>query len=333
MVLKVQGRDANAPVEMKDDANAVEHVEQPAEETGAAETVATSQVVDDAPPQGDDAQAEVVETATTTAEAVVEEEQHQQAQASDAGTGQVVDEAEHAQAEAAERSTESVTQAVAVRSENTAVAVAGTGATENFFKNMIEGLIGDGQEGLEMGYGVFPVISLDKGEFKVGDEDIGDDEFEGVPLMSKPKFAYRQTGVPEKEADVVFADSDRAHLDAGGPVAERLAEWKVKAPESSYEIKKYQDVFLYVTRCPGKDVLEGQLVQLSVAPTSVKLYTRACLTAKSKGRAPHETVFKIGVGEKVRGEFDYYPWAFECIGSCKKLGVEVKFGSEVDENF
>ena len=151
--------------------------------------------------------------------------------------------------------------------------------------------------------------------------------------MSKPKYAYRQIGVPEKDAEVVFADSDRAHLEPGNPVAERLAEWKVKAPESSYEIKKYQDVFLYLTRFPGKPVLEGQLVQLSVAPTSVKIYTRACLTAKGRGRAPHETVFKVGVGEKIRGEFDYYPWSFECIGSCQKLGVEVKFGAEVDENF
>ena len=221
-----------------------------------------------------------------------------------------------------------------MRNESTAVAVPREpGAAENFFKNMIDQLIGDGQEGLEMGYGVFPVISLDKGEFKVGDEDIGDDDFEGVPLMSKPKYAYRQIGVPEKDAEVVFADSDRAHLEPGNPVAERLAEWKVKAPESSYEIKKYQDVFLYLTRFPGKPVLEGQLVQLSVAPTSVKIYTRACLTAKGRGRAPHETVFKIGVGEKIRGEFDYYPWSFECIGSCQKLGVEVKFGAEVDENF
>ena len=136
-----------------------------------------------------------------------------------------------------------------------------------------------------------------------------------------------------EDAEVVFADSDRAHLEPGNPVAERLAEWKVKAPESSYEIKKYQDVFLYLTRFPGKPMLEGQLVQLSVAPTSVKIYTRACLTAKGRGRAPHETVFKIGVGEKIRGEFDYYPWSFECIGSCQKLGVEVKFGAEVDENF
>lgn len=332
MVLKVQGRTDNAPEEMKDDAATVEHVEQPVEEAGAsaAETVATANtaevVVDEAV-----AEAEPEAQATAQAEVVVEEEAEA---AGAARSGEVVDDAGTQEAAAEAKPVESVTQQVAVRSESTAVAVPREpGAAENFFKNMIDQLIGDGQEGLEMGYGVFPVISLDKGEFKVGDEDIGDDDFEGVPLMSKPKYAYRQIGVPEKDAEVVFADSDRAHLEPGNPVAERLAEWKVKAPESSYEIKKYQDVFLYLTRFPGKPVLEGQLVQLSVAPTSVKIYTRACLTAKGRGRAPHETVFKIGVGEKIRGEFDYYPWSFECIGSCQKLGVEVKFGAEVDENF
>ena len=329
MVLKVQGRTDNAPEEMKDDAATVETVEQSVEEAGAsaAETVATATPAVDAAA----AEAEPEAQAAAQAEAVVEEEAEA---ASAARSGEVVDDAGVNEAQAEAEPVESVTQQVAVRSASTAVAVPREpGAAENFFKNMIDQLIGDGQEGLEMGYGVFPVISLDKGEFKVGDEDVGDDEFEGVPLMSKPKYAYRQIGVPEKDAEVVFADSDRAHLEPGNPVAERLAEWKVKAPESSYEIKKYQDVFLYLTRFPGKPVLEGQLVQLSVAPTSVKIYTRACLTAKGRGRAPHETVFKIGVGEKIRGEFDYYPWSFECIGSCQKLGVEVKFGAEVDENF
>ena len=333
MVLKVQGRTDNAPVEIKDDAATVETVEQPAAEAEAtggaqvAETVAEAvveEVVEEA--QVVESAAEVVEPAAEVVEEVVEEAKPV--------TGEVVDDAVEQEAQAEQAAAESVTSQVAVRSESTAVAIPREpGAAENFFKNMIDQLIGDGQEGLEMGYGVFPVISLDKGEFKVGDEDVGDDEFEGVPLMSKPKFAYRQTGVSEKDAEVVFADSDRAHLEPGHPVTERLAEWKVKFPESGVEIKKYQDVFFYLTRFPGKPVLEGQLVQLSVAPTSVKVYTRACLTAKGKGRAPHETVFKIGVGEKIRGEFDYYPWSFECIGSCQKLGVEVKFGAEVDEDF
>ena len=331
MVLKVSGRDTNAPVEMKDDAAVVEAVV----ETPDTEAVETTTQVEATDTANSEEQAEAPAEAAQ-AEAVVEEveEVAQVVEEAKAVTGEVVDDAASEQAEAEPAAAESGTTGVAVRSESTAVAIPReAGAAENFFKNMIAELIGDGQEGLEMGYGVFPVISLDKGEFKVGDEDMSDDEFEGVPLMSKPKYAYRQTNVAEKDAEVAFADSDRAHQDPASPVSERLAEWKVKFPDSSYEIKKYQDVFFYLTRCPSKPVLEGQLVQLSVAPTSVKLYTRACLTAKGKGRAPHETVFKVSVGEKVRGDFDYYPWAFECIGSCQKLGVEVKFGAVVDKDF
>ena len=186
MVLKVQGRTDNAPEEMKDDAATVEHVEQPVEEAGAsaAETVATAEVVVDEAV----AEAEPEAQATAQAEVVVEEEAEA---ASAARSGEVVDDAGNQEAAAEAKPVESVTQQVAVRNESTAVAIPREpGAAENFFKNMIDQLIGDGQEGLEMGYGVFPVISLDKGEFKVGDEDVGDDEFEGVPLMSKPKFAF-----------------------------------------------------------------------------------------------------------------------------------------------
>lgn len=334
MVLKVSGR-TNTPAEMTDDAAVVETV---VTTTEVGQEVLEGTLVDS---EGSVGSTGVDQGVEAEVETQAEAEVDTQAQA-DAGVEAELDqeELEHVveeeageKAKAVNTASESVT-AVATLNSSTAVAIPREpGAAENFFKNMIEELIGDGQEGLEMGYGVFPVISLDKGEFKVGDEDISDDDFEGVPLMSKPKYAYRQTNVPEKEAEVVFADSDRAHLVEGGPVAERLAEWKVKFPESAYDIKKYQDVFFFVTRLPAKPVLEGQLVQLSVAPTSVKVYTRACLTAKGKGRAPHETVFKVGVGEKIRGDFDYYPWSFECIGSCKKLGVEVSFGTKVDEDF
>lgn len=334
MVLKVSGR-TNTPAEMTDDAAVVETVAQTAE---VGQEVLEGTVVDSEDSVGS---AGVDQGAEAEVETQAEAEVDTQAQAEAAVEAELEqEEPEHVvEEEAGEKATadntasESVT-AVATLDRSTAIVIPREpGAAENFFKNMIDELIGDGQEGLEMGYGVFPVISLDKGEFKVGDMDVGDDDFEGVPLMSKPKYAYRQTNVPEKEAEVLFADSDRAHLEEGGAVAERLAEWRVKFPESSFDIKKYQDVFLYLTRFPGNPVLEGQLVQLSVAPTSVKVYTRACLTAKGKGRSPHETVFKIGVGDKIRGEFDYYPWSFECIGSCKKLGVEVSFGTKVDEDF
>lgn len=224
-------------------------------------------------------------------------------------------------------------QQVATRSENTQVSTEVRGAGENYFKQLIEAMAADGQEGLEMGFGVFPVISLDKGEFKVGDEDMGDSSFTGVPLLSKPKFCYRTVGVGDKDAEVIFADSDKEHLDERSAVSAKLLEWKEKWENSSWECKQYQDVFLYMVKCPDKPELEEQLCQLSVAPQSVKLYTRACLQATGRGRKPHECVFEVGVGEKIRGEFDYYPWAFKAIGSCQKLGVTVNFGGTVDEDF
>lgn len=237
----------------------------------------------------------------------------------------------NAQADEAKPSTGT---AVVTRSADTQVVVSSAkGAGSNYFQQMIKELEEAGQEGLEMGFGVFPMVSLDKGEFKVGDEDIGRDDFEGVPLFSKPKFAYRTTGVPDKDAEVVYADSDQEHHDTNSQVSARLLEWKEKWPDSGWDVRKYQDVYLYLTNLPAKPELEGQIVQLSVAPTSVKHYTRACISAKGKGREAHECVFRISVGEKVRGEFDYYPWEFKAIGSCQKFGIEVSFGQGIDEDF
>lgn len=232
----------------------------------------------------------------------------------------------------AQPATSDVTDVVVREEGSMQLALTGDAAS-NFFAQMIKELQEEGQEGLDMSFGVFPLVSLDKGEFKVGDDDFGDSGFTGVPLMSRPKYAYRTTKVSEKDAEVLFADSDQAHLQPDSLVSERLREWKEKWPESGYEVRAYQDVFLYMVNCQDKPELEGQLVQLSVAPTSVKLYTRACLKAKGRGYKAHECVFKIGVGEKIRGEFDYYPWSFEAIGSCQRLGVEVKFGQVKDENW
>lgn len=227
-------------------------------------------------------------------------------------------------------------QQVVVRNEaDQQVAVStGTSQASSYFAKLIEDLKASGQEGLEMGFGVFPIVSLDKGEFKIGDKEIGSDDFDVVPLSSQAKFAYRTTNVAEKDADVVFSDTDTAHLDPNHPVAQRIAEWKMKFPDSGWEAKKYLDVYCYVVSMPaGFEEYEGQVVVLSVAPTSVKRYTNACVTVMGKGYKPHEAVFRVSRGEKVRGEFDFYPWDFRALGSCRKLGVEVKFGGQRDEDF
>ena len=312
MALKVKR--TTTSTELKDAPESVETVEQI--EQGATQEVETRAEVETIDHDAQDANEEQAEPA-----AAADPEPEAKSEQADAQT-------DHAEP--------STGTAVATRTANQQVAVASPapkGAGSNYFAQMIKELEEAGQEGLEMGFGVFPMVSLDKGEFKVGDEDIGRDDFEGVPLFSKPKFAYRTTGVPEKEVEAVYADSDKEHLDPNSITSARLLEWKEKWPDSGWEVKKYQDVYMYVTNMPAQPELEGQIVQLSVAPTSVKHYTRACITAKGKGREAHECVFRVSVGEKVRGEFDYYPWAFKAIGSCQKFGIEITFGKGVDEDF
>lgn len=326
MVLRVRGN-TQPTGELNDDPKTTQTGEEHGEDVNKAAQADTDS----------DTSPRASETPETTSQAVEEPDRQEEVDQDEEPEAQakrepVTIDNEPEQQEVAAEAKPQQSQAVANRQESTAVSTA-TRGSENYFKQLIEQMAQDGQEGLEMGFGVFPVISLDKGEFKVGDEDMGDSSFQGVPLMSKPKFCYRTVGVTDKEAEVIFADSDTEHLDERSAVSVKLAEWKEKWESSSWECKQYQDVFLYVTKCPDKPELEEQLCQLSVAPQSVKLYTRACLQATGRGRKPHECVFEVGVGEKVRGEFDYYPWAFKAIGSCQRLGVTVNFGGTVDEDF
>lgn len=330
MALTVK-RDSAPTSEMKEDAATTETVETVAEvvESNTQAAQADEKVVHDV---ANAASADDEADTDTGAGEIIE------------GKGELVDE-DAAQTDPIETQAEAVNsdQAAAPASESTAMAVSkGTavamptnvsGAAASVFKQMIAELAAEGQEGLEMGYGVFPMLSMDKGEFKLGDEDLDDQPFNGVPLYSAPKYAYRTTNVSEKEVEVVYADTDQEHKDANSTVSSRLLEWKQKWPDSGWEIKKYQNVYFYITSMPAKPEMEGQLVVLSVSPQSIKHYTRATLFAKSKGYAAHECVFQCLVGEKVRGDFDFYPWDFKCLGSCNKFGVEVNFGGKRDEDF
>lgn len=355
MALSVK-RDASAPTaEMKDDPKVVETVEtvQTTAEPEAAEKatneapVAEEQVAEEVAETEAAAEAESAEASNAAAEEAQAEDPAEpaarEAEAAPAAEAEKAAEPEVVEAEVVEPEVEqpkaqaespaaSESTAVATKAEAGAVALFGASAAGNHFAKMIAELASEGQEGLEFGFGVFPLLSLDKGEFKVGDEDIGKGSFKIVPLVSKPKFAYRTTGVSEKDSDVVFADTDQEHTDPNSVVSAKILEWKDKL-NAGWEIKQYQDVFAYIVKYEDKPELEGQICQLSVAPTSVKLYTRACLTVKQKGYQAHECVFEVGVGEKIRGEFDYYPWSFKALGSCRKLGVEVAIGDKVDENF
>ena len=290
-----------------------------------------------------------VEPDTTMAEDIVNtDDQVDQ----DAGDGEVVDNdsviegqaevihdddsaAQVAEPEAAAEpeATAKPTQQVAAKPTNTGVAVAKPSAANSAMQTIMDQLQEEGQEGLELGFGVFPMLSMDKGEFKIGDTDIGDTPFAGVPLHSVPKYAYRLTGVADKDADVVFADTDQEMKDPESMVSKRVLEWKEKFPGSDVDIKKYQNVVFFLSDIPGAPEYQGRIVILSVSPQSIKHYTNACITVKGRGYSAHECVFQVLVGEKVRGQFDFYPWDFKALGSCKKLGVEVTFGGERDESF
>lgn len=328
MALTVK-RDAAPTSEMKDDAQTTETVTEVKESAASVEvTRETTSQVDEQEPQAAAASADAGDEAGEIIEGsaeLVSQDAQDESQAHQAGAVNAAD--------VASPSKDATALAVSKGTAVTAASTVVSGAASSVFKKMIEELAAEGQEGLEMGYGVFPMLSMDKGEFKLGDEDIGDDAFRGVPLYSVPKFAYRTTGVSDKEVEAVFADSDQEHLVPGSAVAERLREWKQKWPDSGFDIKKYQNVYFYLTDIPAKPEMAGQLVVLSVSPQSIKHYTRATLFAKSKGYAAHECVFEALVGEKVRGDFDFYPWDFKCLGSCKKFGVEVTFGSKRDEDF
>jgi hypothetical protein len=166
----------------------------------------------------------------------------------------------------------------------------------------------DGFDGLDMtGYGTFPIVKLDQGEF-VGDGITGGlgTEFYCKIQGSREKILL-SNGLKNNQPGYDFRYTyDRITTHKGENVDQVLAEWRAAGLTPAE--KKYLEV-------PAQIVYgqhDGTLVLLSVPPTSVRRFSAYYMKLRVAGKNVRECITKCSKGERVTNvDHPFFPWAFD----------------------
>lgn len=216
---------------------------------------------------------------------------------------------------AEEAPTQQVAAVAANDSPNRNLASTDTGSS------FAENAAAQGMDGLELGYGSFPNIKLDDGEFIDGDGNNYPSPFYFTPISSKGVYAYSQKN--EDDSDVFFS-YDGVTTTKGESVAALCAEWV----EDGYTVER--DTRLEVNcliqeqvteaneegvETPTGEFVEGEMVMLSLPPTARKKYSGKWAMAerlyKNAGKGLDEMIMKAEIGKSVKvGTRSFRPWMF-----------------------
>lgn len=203
--------------------------------------------------------------------------------------------------ETAQEVVENTAQAVAVASPK-AVAAAGPVPTGNLTQSMEE----MGFKGLDFGFGAFPIITLDDGQFMSNDVELGE-QFDCYIQSSCEKILYRTNVGQNEKPELVYTYDDQITT-KGEQVADVLNDWR--SAGQTYQRKVYLDVI--VEMC-GDNELAGQLAVLSIPPQSTTRFSGyLAQVVRLKRKTPQEVVTTVYRGRKVTGtRFPWFPWAFK----------------------
>lgn len=191
-----------------------------------------------------------------------------------------------------------------------AVASTGVGGLVSASGNMTQDLADDGFEGLDLGFGAFPVITLQNtGDFVSSEGAEFGTEFDCVVLSSKNKYICKTRGTTEDEEDF-FYSYDKEYATTGETVAEKVAEWEAKG--WGYEWKPYLDV---AAQLHGGDHADD-LVMFSIPKTSIPRFSGYVASIKLKhGLPPSKVITRVYRGDKItKVKYPFFPWAFKMVG-------------------
>ena len=181
-------------------------------------------------------------------------------------------------------------------------------ATASQSGGMVQQLAEAGFEGLEFGFGSFPLISLqNNGNFSTSEGgDLGP-QFNVIIMGSKSKWIYKNN--QKGPAEDFFYSFDQIHALSGEPVQKILSQWKARGWE--HEMKKYLDVQAQLVTHEG-DPENGALVLLSIPPTSIPRFSGYLATLQARhGVTPDKCITTCCLGEKVtKVRHPFHPWAF-----------------------
>ena len=183
----------------------------------------------------------------------------------------------------------------------------------------------DGFEDLEgeIGFGSFPIMTLQNGKFSIDGVEIGV-EIDVIMQQSRAKHLYKEGGV--EETDYLVYSYDEVH-DTGGRLLESIfEEWAEQdIPRDKIEHKKYSEAVALVI---AEGEYKGQLVLLSIPPASIKRFAgyRTELKVLRKGATPQQVVTRLCIGKTVKKEKKTFnPWNFKYVRRATEADMEAAF--------
>lgn len=200
---------------------------------------------------------------------------------------------------------ETTSTEVSTQTQSTAVATQGSG---NFQQQMAD----QGLEGLELGFGSFPILKIvNEGKFEDEDENDYGEQFVAVVQSTRIKHLYKQAGV--SEGDVSYSYDGVNLLSASENGAATVEALKAEYEELGYslEVKDYLEVV--VTMQDPESDFDGEMFILSIPPASRTKFSGVVATMQLKGKDVKTTpiLFSVGKKRKSKGGSNYFPWSFK----------------------
>lgn len=173
--------------------------------------------------------------------------------------------------------------------------------------NISKALVEAGFEGLELGFGAFPMVTLQNTEFSTSDGISLGHEFFAVIHSSRKKYLLKANrGRDEEEFTYSY---DKITTIGGKSVDEVKQEW-LRSGYESPEWKEYLDVTAQLIDIQKRTI--DQMVLLSIPHSSNARLSGYITTILTSGTSPADVVTHVHLGQQVTAaKKPFYPWAFK----------------------
>lgn len=181
-----------------------------------------------------------------------------------------------------------------------------------------------------LGFGSFPMVKLENGDFIFGETGVSLQEFDAVLTKMREKLLIKARSGNEHNIPIVFAyaptDGTSYNVEDliasdGAVVGDHIAAWK-EAGEMSISarpvVSSYYEILAQVHNTDTE--MDGELAILNVPPASQSGLSGYIERLAYKRLTPPQVLTKVIKGPKrTNAKGTYYPWAFKLAG---KLGED-----------
>lgn len=263
-------------------------------------------------------EAEVVETETVS----------EKVEAEKVETKVEAEKVEEAKTEKTEE-VETKSTAVAEVEQTKSTAVAPQASKAVAANQVISQAADNGFDGLELGFGSFPMIKLEnEGQFADSDDNELGKHIRAVLQQSTPVYLYKQEG---NEDGPIAYSYDRENLTSykgsEGDDFKTVAEIKAAWVEEGYDLEEKKYLEVVATVCEdheefiegdvpeGLEDIEGETVMFRLAPASLKAFSGKVATLQMKKQPIQGATMDFLVGKKRKSGNGktYFPWKFRLV--------------------